>query len=207
MNLYMKKLEVDFNHSDLDCIKKTLDQFHDQYRSYLLSVYNPGNTIHTPNIGYYIPIFDVTHKDRNVSSWKEFNEVGNEHLSVMTVSMQISKHHVHNLYVVKPYADFNKEFYNALNRVLDLIPINFQRESSTATIQEFGYSMKFHVDSGVKARIHINLVKNSLDYFYVGDDHYKMEYGECYFFEASKINHGFMSFHDTPRMHLIMDII
>ena len=121
--------------------------------------------------------------------------------------MNISDSLHQNLYIINPKSSFNNTFNNTLTRILDSIPVDFQKASTTASVQEFGYSMKFHTDAGVKSRIHINLNKDSLDYFYTSDGCYRMEYAKCYLFEASKTRHGFMSFQTEPRVHLIMDII
>ena len=207
MSTYITHLDVNFNPDDLNYIRTTILGFHNLNRNTLLSKYNTGNTLHKPALGYYIPLFKSTHTDRTVSSWKELNSIPDENLNIDIIRMSITDSLHQNLYVINPKSPFNEVFYNTLKRILDNIPVDFQQESATASVQEFGYSMKFHTDAGVKSRVHINLNEYSLDYFYTSDGCYRMEYGKCYLFEASKTQHGFMSFQTEPRVHLIMDII
>lgn len=207
MSTYITHLDINFNTDDLNYIRTAILGFHNSNRTNLLSKYNPGNTLHKPSLGYYIPLFKSTHADRNVSSWVELNSISDKDLNIDIIKMNITDKLHQNLYVVNPVSSFNEEFYNTLTRILDNIPVDFQRESATASVQEFGYSMKFHTDAGVTARVHINLNEHSADYFYTSDGCHQMEYGKCYLFEASKTQHGFMSFQTEPRMHLIMDII
>ena len=207
MNTYITHLDVHFNTDDLNYIRTTILEFHSSNRINLLSKYNTGNTLHKPSLGYYIPLFKSTHTDRDVSSWVEFNSIPDDTINIDTIKMNISDSLHQNLYIINPKSSFNNTFNNTLTRILDSIPVDFQKASTTASVQEFGYSMKFHTDAGVKSRIHINLNKDSLDYFYTSDGCYRMEYAKCYLFEASKTRHGFMSFQTEPRVHLIMDII
>jgi len=210
MSLYVKPLDVHCDASDLDFLREYILNFHYKNKNTILSNFDPGNTIHKSQLGYYIPQFNITHTTRKVSSWVEFNEQLIDDLCIHTIKMNQDNCTYQNLYVIKSPSFLDDAYLTVLNRVLDRVYrcIAFDRSSTSATVQEFGYSMKFHTDAGVESRIHINLNRNSLDYFYTGTNGmHRWHFGECCLVEASKVNHGFMSFQQEPRIHLIMDII
>lgn len=209
MSIYIKRLETQYAINDLLLITREVTQFHARHKTTILDKCIPGNTLIKPNLGYYIPYFTDTCKTRNVSSWSEItsNEYEQFHLSL--IKMDIDKENLiyQHLYTVTPKHWFSDEFDVAFNRMLDSIPGNFQRESASIAVQEVGYSMKFHVDGGVKSRMHIVLNNHGLDYFYTSDGVCNLEYGGCYLINTSETMHGFMSYSKLPRIHIILDII
>lgn len=207
MSIFVQRLAAEFNESDLDFIKTEVLNFHYSHKQVLAANYNPGKLKHVPNIGYYIPLFESTHKDRAVKSWTEINDTTVEDINLSVIKMKVNEEHYQNIYVVKPHNYFSNEFYNVLHRVLKNVPVEFQLQSTSVSVQEFGYSMKFHIDAGIESRIHITLNKDSIDMFYTADGSFRMKYGECYLFQANKTTHGFMAFQTEPRVHLIMDIV
>lgn len=207
MSLYIQHLEAHFNDNDLDHIRNAVLNFHGNRKELLMDKYDSGITKHKPSLGYYIPLFDSTHKDRQVKSWTEINDTVIEDLTLSVIKMKINHEYYQNIYVVNPNNYFTDEFYVTLDRILDRVPVKFQRQSTSVSVQEFGYSMKFHIDAGVESRVHITLNRDSIDMFYTTDGPYRMKYGECYLFQANKTTHGFMAFQSEPRIHLIMDII
>jgi hypothetical protein len=204
--MFVKTLDVHFDDSDLDYIRENVLHFHNEHRQEILSKYDTGNTKHKPSLGYYLPQNKLTHTTRNVTSWTEFNDIEIDDYSISTIRMKISDIHYQNLYVVNANNKFSEEFNTVLNRILSKIPIEYDSESTTIAVQEFGYSMKFHTDAGVAARIHVTLNREPIDYFYTEGGPHKSKFGECCLFEASKTHHGFMSFQMEPRVHLILDI-
>lgn len=206
MNMFVKTLDAKFDDTDLDFIRENVLNFHNEHRKEILEKYDTGHTKHKPSLGYYLPQNKLTHTTRNVSSWTEFNDIEMDEYSISTIKMKISDFYYQNLYVVNAINKFSSEFQIVLDRILSCIPIGYDKDSVTIAVQEFGYSMKFHTDAGVDSRIHITLNRDPIDYFYTEDGPHKSKFGECCLFEASKTNHGFMSFQMEPRVHIILDI-
>ena len=209
MSTFIKPLDVQFANDDLNLLRNEITSFHVSHRLAILENFKPGNTPISPKLGYYIPYFEQTFKTRNVSSWSDMTDLDFETFSISTIKMTVDKDkgRYQNLYTVKPKRFFSADFDKIFNSILDKVPHEFQRESASFSVQEMGYSMKFHTDGGVKSRIHIVLNENGLDYFYTSDGPHKMEFGECCLFEASLSHHGFMSFSDTLRIHIILDVL
>lgn len=202
-----KNMEIQFPESSLDYLRTYIMQLHLDIKENLFSLYDPGNISNKPSLGYYISIYEKTHETRKVKSWEQFNSIKIKNFEISTIKMKVDDKSHQNLYVIYPLNKFEVKFYSELEKILEKIDYKYQKESTTICVQEFGYSMAFHRDSGVKSRIHINLNRNSLDYFYTDEGNYKVEYGVPYLFEASKVNHGFMSFQSEPRIHIILDVI
>lgn len=206
MNMFVKILDVKFDNIDLDFIRENVLHFHRKHRQEILDKYDSGNLNHKPALGYYLPRNHVIHTTRKVSSWTEFNDIKMDDYSISTIKMKISDFYYQNLYVVNAMNKFSNEFQTVLSRVLSHIPIEYDKDSVTIAVQEFGYSMKFHTDAGVDSRIHITLNRDPIDYFYTEDGPHKSKFGECCLFETSKTQHGFMAFQMEPRVHIIIDI-
>lgn len=206
MSMFVKTLDVRFDDNDLDFIRESVLGFHSKHREEILRKYVTGHTKHKPALGYYLPQNKIKHTTRNVSSWTEFNDIEMSDYSMSTIKMKISDFHYQNLYTVNAINKFSTEFNIVLNRVFSQIPLDYDKNSVTIAVQEFGYSMKFHTDAGVESRIHVTLNRDPIDYFYTEDGSHKSKFGECCLFEASKTRHGFMSFQMEPRVHLILDI-
>ena len=205
--MYVKKLDAHFNNDDLDFIRDCILKFHYDHRDEFAVIYSHGNTIHAPTLGYYLPQYNITHTSRNVSAWTEFNETTIGDIDVHSIKMKYTDAIHQNLYVIKSQELLTPEYMQVLERILSNVPSKFDAKSASATVQELGYSMKFHTDAGVESRIHINLNRDSLDYFYTEDGHHRWSFGECCLVEASKTHHGFMAFQKEPRIHLILDVV
>ncbi len=207
MSMYVKKLDAQFNHDDLDFVRSSVLAFHFKYRDEFINMYSSGTTIHAPALGYYLPQYNITHTARNVSAWEEFNEAKMGEIDVHSIKMKYTDTIYQNLYVIKSQELLTKEYTDALERIINKVPSMFDNKSASITVQELGYSMKFHTDAGVESRIHVNLNRDSLDYFYTEDGPHRWSFGECCLVEASKTYHGFMAFQKEPRIHLILDVV
>ena len=210
MSMFVKILDAEFDYADLDLIRNTVLSFHNEYRNELISNYKPGLLSHDPTLGYYIPKNNTTHKTRKVSDWDTLSQLASDNLDLSTIKMinvhNASPDQYQNVYLVHANDKFTSVFSETLNRILSKIPFDFDPESVTLTVQEFGYSMGFHKDEGVNSRIHITLNRDPIDYFYTSDGTHKFKFGECCLIAASKTLHGFMSFQMEPRIHIMVDV-
>ena len=209
MSKFIHELDIDFDTFALDSIRNSVLEFHSSHREEVLSVYNPGNMTNPPALGYYVTLFEDTfeEKQKSIESWKDISNDTSDRLKFSTINMSIGKGLHQNLYVVKPKIKFSELFYTNLDKVLSQMNIEYDKLSPSICVQEYGYSMKFHTDSGVSSRAHINLNRDSIDMFYTAERTYRAPFGKCFIIEASKTNHGFMSFQSEPRVHLMLDIL
>lgn len=209
MSKFIQELDIDFDLTVVDSLREYILDFHKQHRDEIISIYNPGNMENAPALGYYITLFEDTfeQKQQVVESWKDISSNQTQRLTTSTINMSIGKGLHQNLYVVKPKQKFSDEFYASVEKLLSKLGIEYDRMSPSVCVQEFGYSMKFHTDSGVSSRAHINLNRDSLDIFYTAEGPYRVKFARCFIIEASKTRHGFMSFQSEPRIHLMVDIL
>lgn len=209
MSKFIQVLDAPFDITDLDYIRQRALAFHLIEGEKIKEVFKHGTTKIVPSVGYYMPLFGDTfeEKQKSIKSWTGFESSDTETFGVNTIKMEQGDGTHQLLHVIKPKDHFGAAFYEVLNRVLAHVPVKFDPRSPAISMQEFGYSMKFHWDAGVQARVHINLNVDCIDIFYTDDGAHRVQQAECFRIEASQTNHGFMGFQKEPRMHIMMDIL
>lgn len=185
-------------------LQQSIIEFNRKHCSTIRSHFRHG-TILNKSFGYYIVCKESNHREKPVKSWENFETITEGDLSIDIISMNYSDA-MQYIHIASDFGFFSKRFYEIIDKI-ESHNSAISKGTIFFTFQEIGQNIRFHTDSGVHNRLHINLCpQNNLDFFYIGDKTHQIEFGNQYTINTSAYSHSYMCFNKFPRIHLIGDI-